>query len=68
MPPTKKRFSWSDVTALYYITHKSNLASIMRYGILSHAEVERQGIQTHTVYNQEVVNLRQSRVVDGKSL
>lgn len=68
MPPTKKRFAWSDVTALYYITHKSNLTSIMRYGILSHAEVERQGIQTHTVYNQEVVNLRQSRVVDGKSL
>ena len=68
MPPTKKRFAWSDVTALYYITHKSNLASIMRYGILSHAEVERQGIQTHTVYNQEVVNLRQLRIVDGKSL
>lgn len=68
MPPTKKRFAWSDVTSLYYITHKSNLASILKYGILSHAEIERQGIEAHTVYNQEVVNLRQSRVVDGKSL
>lgn len=51
MPPTKKRFAWSDVTSLYYITHKSNLASILSHGILSHAEIERQGIEPHTVYN-----------------
>ncbi len=53
----------------YYITHILNLPSILREGILSHAEVERRGIEPVTVYDVGVVSWRQEKITpDGHSL
>lgn len=57
------------VKGLYYITHVNNLPSILRYGILSHRQVEERKIPFTPVYNPEIVANRESRVTPvGKSL
>jgi len=57
------------VKSLYYITHINNLPSILRYGILSHRQVEIQGIPFTPVYNPEIVANREQRLTpDRKSL
>lgn len=62
---TKRR----SVKGLYYITHINNLPSILRYGILSHRQVEKQGIPFTRIYNPEIVANRETRVTpSGKSL
>ncbi len=54
---------------LYYIAPIENLPSILREGILSHAEVERRGIQYTRIYDETIVRSRQQRATpDGKSL
>lgn len=55
---------------LYYITHIDNLPSILKNGILSHNEIEKQGIKNYTpIYNKEVINRRKSiKTPDGKTL
>jgi hypothetical protein len=68
MPPDKKRFSWGDVHTLFYITHINNIPSIFKHGIVSHAELERRGIQAERIYNNEVVERRQFKLAAGKSL
>ncbi len=53
----------------YYITHIHNLPSILREGILSHAEVERRGVEPVTVYDKGVVSWRKDKTApDGHSL
>ena len=54
---------------LYYITHVSNLDSILEHGILSHAGMEAEGIAHKRVYDPGVVEWRRKRKTgDGKSL
>lgn len=58
-----------SVKGLYYITHINNLPSILRNGILSHRQVEKQGVQFTRIYNPEIVANREARTTpDGKSL
>lgn len=58
-----------SVKGLFYITHINNLPSILRYGILSHRQVEKQGVQFTRIYNPEIVANRETRnTPDGKSL
>jgi O-acetyl-ADP-ribose deacetylase (regulator of RNase III) len=58
-----------SVKGLYYITHINNLQSILRYGILSHRQVEEQGVPFIRIYNAEIVANREIRQTpDGKSL
>ncbi len=45
----------------YYIAHIQNLPSILKEGILSHAEIERRGIQPVTVYDRGIVAWRQQK-------
>jgi len=55
--------------SLYYITHIQNLPSILEHGILSHAEVERRGIEPATAYDTDIVDWRKTRLTPaGKSL
>lgn len=59
----------SNVKGLYYITHRDNLASILRDGILSHRQVEARKISFRAVYNAEIVaNRAQKLTPDRKSL
>lgn len=54
---------------LYYIAPIENLPSILKQGILSHAEIERQGIEAVRIYDAEIVANRQKRLTpDGRSL
>ena len=57
------------IKSLYYITHVNNLPSILQRGILSHEQVENQGVQTEPIYNKEIVGKRQLiKAPDGKNL
>lgn len=54
---------------LYYIAPMENLPSILREGILSHAEVQRRGIQYIPIYDASIVESRQRIITpDGRSL
>ena len=53
----------TGIEALYYIVHLDNLVSILERGILSHRQIEGQGIEHLTIYNNEVIDRRSSRVV-----
>lgn len=53
----------------YYITHVSNLPSILQEGILSHSEVEKRNLNSAIVYNADVVNRRRENITpDDRSL
>lgn len=57
------------VKSLFYITHRDNLPSIFRFGILSHSQVEEQRIVFTPIYNAEiVVHRKERRTPSGKSL
>jgi ssDNA thymidine ADP-ribosyltransferase, DarT/Macro domain len=66
--PQRKKFGWPDVHTLFYITHVDNLESILQHGILSHAERDRRALPARAIYNEEVVNRRKNRLIDGRSL
>ncbi len=54
---------------LYYIAHQDNLPSIFAKGILSHAGVEREGMEFTRVYDEGIVAWRKSkRTPAGRSL
>lgn len=54
---------------LYYIALMENLPSILREGILSHAEVQRRGIQYIPIYDASIGESRQRIITpDGRSL
>jgi O-acetyl-ADP-ribose deacetylase (regulator of RNase III) len=58
-----------SIKGFYYISHINNLPSILRYGILSHRQVEKQGFPFTRVYNPEIVANREARLTPaGKSL
>jgi ssDNA thymidine ADP-ribosyltransferase, DarT/Macro domain len=63
---TKKR---PDVKSLYYMTSIDNLPSILKHGVLSHAEVERRKVTTTAIYDSEIVQRRRLKETpDKKSL
>ena len=47
-----------EIRELYYITHKDNLNSILRYGILSHSEIEKRQIKFTPIYDEAIVSNR----------
>ncbi len=53
----------SDIQELYFITDISNLASIMRHGILSHNEARR--IHHRSIAEQSVQERRQNKRIPG---
>jgi hypothetical protein len=50
-----------DLKNLYYITHINNIPSILEQGILSHGEVEKKNIKFTPIYDDEIVNKRQTK-------
>lgn len=57
------------IKSLFYITHRDNVPSMLQHGILSHAQVEAQGIPFTTIYNSQIVSNRREKLApDGHSL
>ncbi|MDJ1171593.1 DarT ssDNA thymidine ADP-ribosyltransferase family protein [Roseofilum sp. BLCC_M154] len=52
-----------QIKNLYYITHIDNIPSILQNGILSHQELLDSQIVSTPIYDQEIVNLRQQRLI-----
>ena len=68
-PATDMTKNPKDILGVYYIAPTANLASIMRHGVLSHAEVEKRGLKPETVYNAAIVGTRKKRTApDGETL
>lgn len=57
-----------DVRALYYITHKDNLLSILEHGIFCSDRVEGEKLHRIPTYNGNVVDQRNYKTADGKEL
>jgi hypothetical protein len=58
-----------DIKGLFYITHVDNIDSILRYGILSHALVEKRNISFTPIYNAQIVSNRRTKMTpNGDSL
>jgi O-acetyl-ADP-ribose deacetylase (regulator of RNase III) len=51
-----------SIKSLYYITHIANVPSILERGILSHAQVEEQGINFTPIYDTQIVSNRRQRL------
>ena len=59
----------ASVRYLFYITHIDNVASIVRRGLLSHAEIERQQIPFTRIYDDSIVSRRKEKCTpEGRSL
>lgn len=59
----------AEITSLFYITHVENLPSILKYGILSHSEVEAKGVKYTPIYDTSIVSNRKEKSTPaGKSL
>lgn len=59
----------AGIEGLYYIVHIENLASILELGILSHRQIEIQGINHVTIYDTGVIDRRSNRtVIEDKTL
>lgn len=58
-----------DIRGVYYITALENIPSILRHGVLSHAEARERGVEARTIYDAHVVAKRgEMRAPDGGSL
>ncbi|MGA3315404.1 MAG: DarT ssDNA thymidine ADP-ribosyltransferase family protein [Candidatus Korobacteraceae bacterium] len=58
-----------DIKSLYYITHRDNLASILKDGILSHQYVEDHQVKYVPIYDADIVgNRKQKKTPTGQSL
>ncbi len=58
-----------NIQGLYYIAHFDNIPSILENGILSHQSRENNPRENRPIYNSEIVDRRQARIVkDGLSL
>jgi O-acetyl-ADP-ribose deacetylase (regulator of RNase III) len=67
-PGQPRRQGWQE-RALFYITHRNNVRSMLQWGILSHSEVERESLEFTPVYNPEIVSRRKGIVTpSGRSL
>ena len=52
-----------DIVALYYISHKDNLPSILKNGIYSHNEIQNSDINPQTIYDEDIINRRKSKTL-----
>ncbi|MDI6736274.1 MAG: DarT ssDNA thymidine ADP-ribosyltransferase family protein [bacterium] len=57
----------SKIRHLYYITHIDNLSSILKYGILSHKQIEERKISYTPIYDKEIIENRHNKLVPGSS-
>ncbi|MEO8496945.1 MAG: DarT ssDNA thymidine ADP-ribosyltransferase family protein, partial [Planctomycetota bacterium] len=58
-----------DIKSLFYITHVENLSSMLKNGILSHAQVETQKVPFTAIYDSGIVSNRKLKnTPDHKSL
>lgn len=58
-----------EIRELYYITHVSNISSIVNNGILSHKEIIERKVPFTPIYDKEIVSLRANKTTPiGKSL
>lgn len=58
-----------EVKSLFYITHRDNLPSILRAGILSHLLVQQRGLESVSIYDEDIVRSKKDRILpDGRSL
>lgn len=58
-----------QINQLYYITHIKNLPSILMRGILSHGQVEAEGLPYERIYDAAIVASRRERETpNGRSL
>jgi hypothetical protein len=64
-PGQPRRQGWQE-RALFYITHRDNVPSILEKGILSHFEVQRESLPYTPVYNPQIVSRRQSIITPAK--
>lgn len=55
-----------DIKNLYYITHISNIPSILKNGILSHDEVEKQQVDFTPIYDTQIVSNRKEKTIPDK--
>ena len=59
---------------LYYITHKDNLKSILKYGIFSHRHAEKWGLlgrliaKKTVIYDKDIINIRRDKKFKDRSL
>lgn len=59
----------SGPDGLYYISHLSNLDSILKLGVCSHEQIEKRDIRTTKIYDKEIVSRRATiQTLEGKSL
>ncbi len=58
-----------EIKELFYITHIENLPLILKYGILSHRQVEYRAIPYKPIYDAAIVGNRKLKIIpDGHSL
>lgn len=61
--------SRGSIRELYYITHIDNISSMLKHGILSHDEINRQQIPFTPIYDAQIVSSRKlKKAPDGRSL
>lgn len=66
---TKRKRKQIEVKSLYYITHRDNVPSILKHGILSHASILDRTLPYHTIYDSDIVSNRQEKLApNGQSL
>jgi O-acetyl-ADP-ribose deacetylase (regulator of RNase III) len=59
----------ASIKSLFYITHVDNLSSILQRGILSHGQIESQGVPFTPIYDASIVSKRKDKITpDRKSL
>jgi O-acetyl-ADP-ribose deacetylase (regulator of RNase III) len=51
----------AEIRGFYYITHIENLASILRHGIPSHAQIEARNLPFKTIYDTGIVSNRKDK-------
>lgn len=56
------------IEGLYYITHVNNIISILRRGILSHSNIAKGNVEFTPIYDDAIINNRQTRQVAGNKI
>lgn len=58
-----------EIKSLYYITHRDNVSSILKHGILSHSSIHDQALPYEAIYDSNIVSNRQEKLTpNGQSL
>jgi len=62
----KYRVGWNN--QFYYMCHIENLKGILEKGIFSHNKMIQEDLNHVVISDEEVINLRKDKIVDGKTL